>query len=48
MNTNLRGRSDRFEYIARGVLALALIAGVAWALTHGGPTPGQSLGLTLH
>mgnify|MGYP003296050119 CR=1 FL=1 len=48
MNTNLRGRSDRFESIARGMLALALIAGVAWALAHGGPMPGPSLGLSVH
>lgn len=29
-------RMDRVESLLRGMLALALLAGVAWALTDGG------------
>jgi hypothetical protein len=48
MNTKIPGRGDRFEALMRGVLALALIAGVAWAMTHGGPDPTPGLGIPLH
>jgi hypothetical protein len=47
MSTNMQGRGDRFERIVRGLLGLALLAGVAWALTHGGPAPDAGLALTL-
>ncbi|WP_159016319.1 hypothetical protein [Cognatiluteimonas profundi] len=48
MSTKIPGRGDRFEALMRGVLALALIAGVAWAMTHGGPNPGPGLSIPLH
>ena len=47
MSANMHGRGDRFERIMRGLLGLALLAGVAWALTHGGTTPDAGLGLSL-
>jgi hypothetical protein len=40
MSARIQGRSDRFERIFRGLLGLALVAGVVWALMHGGATPG--------
>jgi hypothetical protein len=43
MSARLPNRSDRFERVFRGLLALALVAGVAWALTHG-TTPGAGIG----
>lgn len=39
MSATLPGRGDWFERIFRGLLGLALVSGVAWALTHGA-TPG--------
>jgi len=30
---------DRIESLLRGMLALALLAGVVWALTDGGASP---------
>jgi hypothetical protein len=48
MNTKIPSRGDRFETLMRSVLALALIAGVAWAMAHGGPDPGPSLNIPLH
>lgn len=47
MSANMHGRGDRFERIMRGLLGLALLAGVAWALTHGGTGPDAGLGLSL-
>ena len=47
MSANMQGRGDRFERIMRGVLGLALVAAVAWALTHGGTAPDASLGMSL-
>jgi hypothetical protein len=38
MSARLPSRADRFERVFRGLLGLALVAGVAWALTHGGTT----------
>ena len=32
-------RKDRIEGLLRGMLALALLAGVVWALTDGGASP---------
>jgi hypothetical protein len=46
MSARLPGRSDRFERIFRGLLALALVAGVVWALTHGA-TSSSGLGGSL-
>lgn len=46
MSARLPSRIDRFETIFRGLLGLALIAGVLWALGHG-TTPGAGLGLPL-
>jgi hypothetical protein len=46
MSARLPSRNDRFETIFRGLLGLALVAGVLWALTHG-TTPGAGLGLPL-
>ena len=43
MSARLPSRADRFERIFRGLLGLALVAGVLWALTHGA-TPGVGLG----
>jgi hypothetical protein len=43
MSARLPNRADRFERVFRGLLALALVAGVAWALTHG-TTPGAGIG----
>jgi hypothetical protein len=37
MNAGMPGRADRIEQVFRGVLALALLAGVVWALAHGAP-----------
>lgn len=36
MNAGKPARLDRFERLARGLLALALIAAVVWAVTDGG------------
>ena len=36
MSARLPGRPDRFELISRALLGLALVAGVVWALGHGG------------
>ena len=47
MSANMQGRGDRFERFMRGLLGLALVAGVAWALAHGGATHDAGLGLTL-
>ena len=46
MSARLPSRNDRFEAIFRGLLGLALVAGVLWALAHG-TTPGAGLGLPL-
>jgi hypothetical protein len=35
MSARLPGRPDRIERISRGLLALALVAGVIWALGQG-------------
>jgi hypothetical protein len=43
MSARLPSRADRFERIFRGLLGLALVVGVAWALTHG-TTPGAGMG----
>jgi hypothetical protein len=43
MSARLPNRSDRFERVFRGLLGLALVAGVAWALTHGSG-PGVGIG----
>jgi len=43
MSARLPNRNDRFERVFRGLLGLALVAGVAWALTHGN-TPGVGIG----
>lgn len=43
MSARMPSQSDRFERVFRGVLGLALIVGVAWALVHGGSTPGIGL-----
>ena len=32
-------RKDRVESLLRGMLAMALLAGVIWALTDGGASP---------
>ena len=39
MSANMQGRPDRFERLSRGVLGLALVAGVIWALTGGTGLP---------
>lgn len=39
MNAGDSGIQVRFERLFRGVLGLALIAGVVWALAHGGSAP---------
>lgn len=36
MNTERSGRGDRLEMASRGLLGLALMSGVAWALIDGG------------
>lgn len=36
MNTERNGRGDRIEMASRGLLGLALLSGVAWALIDGG------------
>jgi hypothetical protein len=41
------GRPDRVEQLFRGVLALALLAGVVWALAHGA-SGGSQLAGSLH
>lgn len=38
-------RKDRVESLLRGMLALALLAGVAWALTDGGASAPFALDL---
>ena len=43
MSARLPNWSDRFERVFRGLLGLALVAGVAWALAHGS-TPGMGIG----
>lgn len=35
MNAGMPTRPDRIEQVFRGVLALALLAGVVWALAQG-------------
>jgi hypothetical protein len=47
MSARMPSRSDRFERLFRGVLGLALLAGVAWALMHGG-SGGPDLAGSLH
>jgi hypothetical protein len=44
MNARIPSRSDLFERVIRSMLGLALIAGVVWALTQGGSTPGVDIG----
>ena len=45
MNAELKPRSDRFEQVARGMLVVALVAGVVWALASSSHAPlGQLLG----
>lgn len=44
MSARLTSRTDRFERVFRGLLGLALAAGVVWALTHGS-TPGMGIAL---
>lgn len=46
MSARLPSRLDRIETLFRGLLGLALVLGVLWALTHG-TTPGAGLGLPL-
>lgn len=36
MNAGMPTRPDRYERLISGMLALVLIAGVAWALAQGG------------
>lgn len=43
MNAGVPNRPDRFERVIRGMLALALLAGVVWALNSGGAAPEFSL-----
>lgn len=43
MSARLPSRADRFERVFRGLLGLALVAGVAWALAHGS-TPAAGIG----
>ena len=45
MNAGKPVRFDRLERLVRGVLALALLAGVLWALTEGGVAPAFDLAL---
>ena len=47
MSARLPGRPDRFELISRALLGLALVAGVVWALGHGGG-PATGFELPLH
>ncbi len=47
MSAKMPSRSDRFERLFRGLLGLALLAGVVWALTHGGPGGSHLVG-SLH
>ena len=44
MNAGKPTRFDRFERLVRGMLALALLAGVAWAMTDGGAMPAFDFG----
>lgn len=39
MNAGMPTRSDRIERVARAMLALALLAGVIWALAGAGAVP---------
>ena len=48
MSARMRNRSDQLERVARGVLALVLIAGVAWALTHAGGNAVAGMPSPLH
>ena len=43
MNAGMPTRPDRAERIVRGMLAVALLAGVVWALSGHGGTPGIDL-----
>ena len=47
MSARLPNRSDRFERVFRGLLGLALVAGVIWALGQGG-SAGAGFALMLH
>jgi len=47
MSARMPGRPDRFELISRGLLGLALVAGVIWALGQGG-SAGAGFALMLH
>jgi hypothetical protein len=47
MNAGMPNRPDRIEQVFRGVLALALLAGVVWALAHGA-SGGSQLASALH
>jgi hypothetical protein len=40
MNAGMPTRSDRAERVLRTLLTIALLAGVAWALTGHGTAPG--------
>lgn len=43
MNAGMPTRPDLAERIVRGMLAIALLAGVIWALSGQGGTPGIDL-----
>ena len=43
MNAGMPTRPDRAERIVGGMLAVALLAGVVWALVGHGSTPGIDL-----
>ena len=43
MSARMPSGVDLLERVLRGMLSVALIAGVAWAVTHGA-TPGAEIG----
>ncbi len=44
MSARIPSRPDLLERVIRSMLGVALIAGVVWALTQGGSTPGVDIG----